>query len=250
MAGKAAAEKKSLGSGAGPYDISELVSTKQLSDTHLDLGSVLIPVVDGGQVSVEMSAEHEPQAVYLETELGRISVASYAAPKSPGQWRDVVGELAESLRAEGAETTVVQEQWGREVVAVLAGGVHRFIGVDGPRWMVRAVASAPEHSADELAQLARTVVSESVVRRGDEPYPPRTPLPLTLPEILAEQVDLARGQIENGEIDFSDETDVESLVNENSTAAALYENSMIDSSTPEVSSGSAIQQLRARISEN
>ena len=192
-------EPKVIGSGEGPYDIGDLAADAGFENSHLDLGSVLVPVVEGGQVTVEMTADHQPQAVYLVTPHGRITVAAFAAPKTSGQWREVVGELTESLRAEGAETSIETGFWGREVVATVPGGIHRFIGVDGPRWMIRCVASAPTASAESLSKVARAVVSETVVRRGDEPHPPRTPLAIVLPPVLAEQVAAAQQQMAAGQ---------------------------------------------------
>lgn len=196
MASSDPSNSYALGDAAGPYDITQLSNTpEELAQSHIDLGSVLIPVVEGGQVSVEMTVAHQPEAVYLITPVGRITVAAYAAPKSPGQWRDVVRELAESIRAEGATVRVDDEHWGREIVAEVPGEVHRFIGVDGPRWMLRCIASGPAEHGEHMAQLARAVLAETVVRRGDDPYPPREPLPVTLPQILADQVASAQQQM-------------------------------------------------------
>ncbi|ALG84664.1 DUF3710 domain-containing protein [Gordonia phthalatica] len=190
------AEKYSIGDNAGPYDIADLATPPaELANSHLDLGSVLMPVVEGGQVTVEMSATHEPEAVYLVTPVGRIGMHAFAAPRTGGQWREVVRELAESLRADGAQTSIEDGHWGREIIARVPGGSHRFIGVDGPRWMIRCVASGPDESETQLAQLARAVLAETVVRRGTEPFPPRDLLPIVLPQVLAEQVLAAQQQM-------------------------------------------------------
>lgn len=185
-----------VGSASGPYDIGALdTPVEDLGNSHLDLGSVLVPVVEGGQVTVEMSPDHQPAGVYLLTEHGRIGVSAFAAPKAAGLWREVVTELAASLRDEGATTSIEDGHWGREVVARVPGAVHRFIGVDGPRWMARCVASGPDETSDELGQLARAVLAETVVRRGNEPVPPRDALPIVLPPVLAEQVTAAQQQM-------------------------------------------------------
>lgn len=189
-------EELRVGQARGPYDLDALATRLQeLENSHLDLGSVLVPVVEGGQVTVEMSEAHQPQNVYLVTPIGRISVTAFAAPKSPGMWREVVRELAGSLRDDGATTSVEDGHWGREVVAETDGVTHRFIGVDGPRWLVRCVGSGPTENADDLARLSRAVLAETVVRRGSEPFPPRDPLPIVLPPVLAEQVAAAQQQM-------------------------------------------------------
>ncbi|MEU4705632.1 DUF3710 domain-containing protein [Nocardia salmonicida] len=180
---------------AGPYDISE-VSDEAIS-RRLDLGSVLIPVPQGGQLQVEMSPDGTPQAVHLATEHGRLTVAAYAAPKSAGQWRTVAADLAESLRGDGASVAVEKGPWGREVKAITEGADLRFIGVDGPRWMIRLVAAGPKGAVDDRSPLitaARAVLADAVVRRGTEPLPVRDPLPVVLPQELAEQLAAAHQQ--------------------------------------------------------
>ncbi len=182
----------------GPFDyeeVSEILA--EISDQHLDLGSVLLPVPDGGQLQVEMTPDGTPQAVHLATPHGRLTVAAYAAPKSPGQWRTVAADLADSLRADGAQVSVQTGPWGRELHAVTEGADLRFIGVDGYRWMVRLVAAGPSGAADEggpLVEAARAILAETVVRRGDEPMPVREPLPVVLPQELADQLIAAHQQ--------------------------------------------------------
>ncbi|MDN2502621.1 DUF3710 domain-containing protein, partial [Nocardia nova] len=149
----------------GPFDYDEVAEIlAEISDQHLDLGSVLLPVPDGGQLQVEMTPDGPPQAVHLATPHGRLTVAAYAAPKSPGQWRTVAADLAESLRADGAQVSVQTGPWGRELHAVTEGADLRFIGVDGYRWMVRLVAAGPSGAADEggpLVEAARAILAET-----------------------------------------------------------------------------------------
>ncbi|WP_225726700.1 MULTISPECIES: DUF3710 domain-containing protein [unclassified Nocardia] len=183
---------------AGPYDyddVAELLAA--VAEQRLDLGSVILPVPPGGQLQVEMSPDGTPQAVHLATEYGRITVAAYAAPKSPGQWRTVAADLAESLRNDGARVAVETGPWGRELLAITEGADLRFIGVDGYRWMVRLVAAGPSGAANDgtpLVQAARAILRETVVRRGTDPLPVRDPLPVVLPQELAEQLAAAHQQ--------------------------------------------------------
>jgi len=184
----------------GPYDISEIDSddpTAGRDGQRLDLGSVLVPMPAGGQLQVEMAPNGSPQAVHLVTEHGRVTVAAYAAPKSPGQWREVVAELAQSLRDDNSAVSVENGPWGRELAAVTANMDLRFIGVDGPRWMVRCVVAGPSGSTAAnapLVAIARDILRDTVVNRGSEPHPVRTPLPVVLPQVLAEQLAAAHEQ--------------------------------------------------------
>ncbi|MCP2316049.1 Protein of unknown function (DUF3710) [Nocardia amikacinitolerans] len=195
------AERKEEGERTGPYDYDEVAELLEgVVEQRLDLGSVILPVPPGGQLQVEMTPDGTPQAVHLATEHGRITVAAYAAPKSPGQWRAVAADLADSLRKDGARVAVETGPWGREVLAITEGADLRFIGVDGYRWMVRLVAAGPSGAANDGAPLvaaARAILSETVIRRGTDPLPVRDPLPVVLPQQLAEQLAAAhQAQIE------------------------------------------------------
>ncbi|WP_280402287.1 DUF3710 domain-containing protein [Nocardia carnea] len=182
----------------GPYDYDDVAEVlENFTDTRLDLGSVILPVPPGGQLQVEMTPQGTPQAVHLATEHGRITVAAYAAPKSKGQWRTVAADLAESLRKDGARVSVEKGPWGRELVAVTEGADLRFIGVDGYRWMIRLVAAGPAGSTavgSPLVAAARAVLSETIIRRGTDALPVREPLPVVLPQQLAEQLTAAHQQ--------------------------------------------------------
>ncbi|KAA0023403.1 DUF3710 domain-containing protein [Antrihabitans cavernicola] len=181
----------------GPYDAND-VEEDSFEGERLDLGSVIVPVPAGGQLQVEMGPDGAPQAVHLMlTDVGRITVAAYAAPKSAGQWRDVTTDLADSLRKDNGSVSIENGPWGRELVASAEGADMRFIGVDGYRWMVRLVAVGPKGAAEEglpLVEAAREILRETVVRRGDDPHPVRTPLPVVLPQVLAEQLMAAHQQ--------------------------------------------------------
>ncbi len=178
----------------GPYDSSEMPGADGEEDGRLDLGSVRLPLVEGAQIQVEMEENGGLRSVHLLTGVGRLTVAAFAAPRTDGMWREVVGELADSLKTDGADVRFEDGLWGREVVGVGEEATLRFIGIDGPRWMVRCVAAGPDEAQAELAELARNVLQNTVVVRGPEPLPVRSPLPVTLPPLLAEQLQEAHRQ--------------------------------------------------------
>jgi hypothetical protein len=180
----------------GPFDIDDFDDHDVAAVGRLDLGSVLIPIPDAGQVQVEVNEAGVPSAIWVVTENGRFTIAAYAAPKSTGLWREVASELAESLRRDVPKVSIEDGPWGREVVGSGGQGaaVVRFIGVDGYRWMVRCVVNGPAEQIDVLAQEARNALADTVVRRGDTPMPVRTPLTVQLPEPMAAQLRAATEQ--------------------------------------------------------
>ncbi|MHA7650539.1 DUF3710 domain-containing protein [Mycobacterium sp. ML4] len=177
----------------GPFDIEDFDDPAAAEVARLDLGSVLIPMPAAGQVQVELTETGVPSAVWVVTPNGRYTIAAYAAPKTAGLWREVAGELADSLRKDSAKVSIKDGPWGREVVGTAAGAV-RFIGVDGYRWMIRCVVNGPHETIDALTDEAREALADTVVRRGDTPLPVRTPLPVQLPEPMAQQLREAAAQ--------------------------------------------------------
>ncbi|WIM88443.1 DUF3710 domain-containing protein [Candidatus Mycobacterium wuenschmannii] len=171
----------------GPFDIEDFDESAIATAGRLDLGSVLVPLPPAAQLQVELTENGVPSAVWVVTANGRFTIAAYAAPKTGGLWREVAGELADSLRNDGAEVTIQDGRWGREVVGTATGAV-RFIGVDGYRWMIRCVVNGSAESIDALTEEARNALLDTVIRRGDTPLPVRTPLPVQLPEPMASQL--------------------------------------------------------------
>lgn len=178
----------------GPFDIDDFDDSAQAEVARINLGSVLIPVPETGQLQVETTDTGVPTAVWVITPNGRYTIAAYAAPKTTGLWRDVAKELAEVLRKDATDVSIETGPWGREVVGVGASGVVRFIGVDGYRWMIRCVVNAAQENVDAAVTDARKALADTVVNRGDTPMPVRTPLPVQLPEAMAAQLQQAVAQ--------------------------------------------------------
>ncbi|MER5394639.1 DUF3710 domain-containing protein [Saccharopolyspora sp. NPDC002686] len=180
----------------GPFDESEAPEDEV---ERLDLGSVRLPVPEGGQLQVEVDPSGPVRAVHLVTPVGRLTVSAFAAPRSGGLWDEVSGELAEQLRKDGARVHTEEGDWGLELVADSPKAALRFIGVDGPRWLLRGVAAGPAESAEDCAKLLCAVLDETIVVRGTDPMPVRTPLPIELPEAIQRHIQQAQQAEANGQ---------------------------------------------------
>ncbi len=172
----------------GPFDIEDFDDPAVATEGRHDLGAVLIPENEAAELAVEVNQQGVPTMAWMVTSNGRYNVTAYAAPKAGSLWREVVTEVAESLRKEAAEVSIEDGPWGREVVGHMTNGpepvVMRFIGVDGYRWMVRGAAVGSPETAEAIARDLRNALSDTVVRRGDTPQPVRNMLPLQLSESL------------------------------------------------------------------
>jgi hypothetical protein len=176
---------------AGPHDAAEAPDD---GVNRLDLGSIRLPVPDGSQLQVEMDQNQAVRAVHIVTPLGQLTLNAYAAPKSGGLWREVSTELAEQLRGDGATVRSTKGEWGLELMAALGEVSLRFVGVDGPRWMLRGVVAGPPEVAEKSAHALYDLVRGTVVVRGTQPMPVRTPLPLELPPAIAQHIQAQQGE--------------------------------------------------------
>ncbi|HEX7827231.1 MAG TPA: DUF3710 domain-containing protein, partial [Mycobacterium sp.] len=106
----------------GPYDVDEFDDAAVVTVGRHDLGSVLIPENDGAELAIEVNQQGVPTMVWMVTPNGRYNITAYAAPKTGNLWREVVTEIAESLRNDSAQVSVEDGPWGREVVGVMTNG--------------------------------------------------------------------------------------------------------------------------------
>ncbi|MEU8491510.1 DUF3710 domain-containing protein [Pseudonocardia alni] len=171
----------------GPADVEELDPSMTDALARVDLGALQVPVPYGAELKLEPAGAERPQAVHLLLAEGRIAVSALAAPRSSGLWADLSAEIEQSLRKGGARVRNARGDWGRELHARTENAASVFVGCDGPRWMVYGVATASLETVEALDVELRRVLRGIIVVRGKSPYPPRTVLPLELPEHLREQ---------------------------------------------------------------
>jgi hypothetical protein len=173
---------------AGPFDRSEVEDT----EGRLDLGSLWLAGIPGMELRLEVDQEADT-VVGVTAVLGEsaVQLQAFAAPRSEGIWDEIRGEIAASITRQGgtAEDTVgplgVELQTrmpGQDANGRTVFSPARFLGVDGPRWFLRAVLSGRAAIDPEAAEPLIDVVRATVVVRGDEPMAPRDLLPLTLPD--------------------------------------------------------------------
>ncbi|MFD1150648.1 DUF3710 domain-containing protein [Saccharothrix hoggarensis] len=156
---------------------------------RLDLGSIRLPVPEGAQLQVEMDPAGAVRAVHLLTTVGQLTVSAFAAPKSDRLWPEVCGEMIAQFKNDGFRILRENGDWGEEIAA-RNNEVHlRVVGVDGPRWMLRGIAAAPtEEQGLRATQALYALMRDTIVVRGEQAMPVRTPLPIELPEAIARHI--------------------------------------------------------------
>ncbi|KAB1914608.1 DUF3710 domain-containing protein [Micromonospora sp. AMSO31t] len=175
-------------SARGPYDLAEAPDAPRL-----DLGSLQIPAVPEVEVRVQADPQGVIQQVVLVHGENALQLGVFAAPRSEGIWDEVREEIRQSLFNDGAAAQEVEGEYGTELRARVRtpDGITdlRFVGIDGPRWMVRGVYQGAAATSPDAAGPLAACLDGLVVDRGQEAKPVREPLPLRLPREMAEQAE-------------------------------------------------------------
>src|SRR6266542_4477789 len=163
---------------------------------RLDLGSMQVPAVEGVEVRVHADPDGAIHQVVLVHGDSALQLGVFAAPRSEGIWDEVRADIRKELRNDGAASEEVDGEYGVELRSRVPMGEGstdiRFVGIDGPRWMVRAVYQGPAAVVPDAAEPLAECLRGLVVDRGTEAMPVREPLPLRLPRDMAEQAQQAQ----------------------------------------------------------
>jgi len=170
----------------GPWDAADLPA-EDAAD-RVDLGALRVQVPEG----VELRVDLDPQGAVTAATLVRgeevMQLGVFAAPRTEPIWDEVRDEIAQSLRSTGGAASEVAGAYGTELHARIPTeqpGVFapaRFVGVNGPRWFLRALVSGPRAAAGEDDPALAAALRGVVVVRGPDAMPPREALPLRLPK--------------------------------------------------------------------
>lgn len=172
----------------GPFDGDDFED----HDEYLDMGSLLIKPVPGLQLRLEVE-ESTQRVIAVALELGgsRMQLQVFAASKSEDLWPGISTQIATGIADQGGETEMVPGRFGNELLARVPQTapdgrqgyvVLRFLGIDGPRWFLRAVIGGAALTDAEESKAMEDALAQVVVVRGDTPMPPTELLPLTVPQ--------------------------------------------------------------------
>ena len=172
----------------GPFDRAEVDGL----GGRLDLGALWMTGIPGMELRLEVEQESQ-SVVGVTAVLGEsaVQLQAFAAPRSEGIWDDIRTEIAASITSQGGTADQTSGPFGAELQARMPGQAPdgrtvfspaRFVGVDGPRWFLRAVLSGRAAIDEDAASALLDVVRATVVVRGDEAMAPRELLALKLPD--------------------------------------------------------------------
>lgn len=169
----------------GPWDETEFAWDET---ERLDLGSLLITAIPGIDVQVQVDESTGAVAlVTLATADSGVQLQVFAAPKSGGLWDEARPQIIASINESAGLVEENIGTFGPEVWAQIPNEqgmqVVRFVGIEGPRWFLRAVFLGAAARPSDAAVFMEDAVRGLIVVRGNEAMPVGTPLVLTLPVI-------------------------------------------------------------------
>jgi hypothetical protein len=171
----------------GPFDEADVAE----DDSRLALGGLRLAGREGMELRFEVEeANQRVIAVTVGLNGSTVQLQTFAAPRTAGVWDEIREEIAAAVVAQGGTAEEQDGPLGRELLCRLpvrtedgrtAHQPTRFVGIDGPRWFLRAVFSGPAAHDPAAAAELESVVRDVVVVRGGEAMAPRELIPLSLP---------------------------------------------------------------------
>ncbi|MFI5692468.1 DUF3710 domain-containing protein [Kribbella sp. NPDC051586] len=175
----------------GPFDSTEVDADVLEAEDRIDLGALVVNGMPGMELGLQVDEQSGVvQAVLLMLEDSALELRAFAAPRSSGIWDEVRREIAAEASRMGGTATENDGQFGTELVLVVPvedpegqifSQTSRVIGVDGPRWLLRATVLGRAAVEPDAALPMEETIRNVVVVRGDEPMAVRESLPLRLP---------------------------------------------------------------------
>lgn len=173
----------------GPYDVDELPED---GVPRLDLGSLLVAPLPDRELRVQVDEQSgEVRAVLLATEEGALELRAFAAPRHGDLWNEIRPQIAADAARRGGTATEREGRFGTELVCEVqlarpdgqtGTQTSRVIGVNGPRWLLRATFLGEPARTPEAAAEWESAIAQLAVRRGNHAMPVGEQLPLNLPD--------------------------------------------------------------------
>ena len=168
---------------AGPFDAEDLVDT----EGRVDLGALVLLPVPGTELQLQVDeTSGNVQSVMFAGPEGALELRVFAAPRHGDLWSEVRPQIAADLGRRGGTATEREGPWGTELICQVGqrGGntqVTRVIGINGPRWMLRAsLMGQPAVKPDEAAAWEESI-RKIAVHRGAQAMPVGESLPVVMP---------------------------------------------------------------------
>ncbi len=129
-------------------------------------------------------------AVSVKVNEAEVQLQVITAPAGQAYWSVVRKALLAKLRESAGSQQAIEGRFGPELIATVVGrrrdgllgdSVMRLVGIDGDRWLLRAVVTGPGATSDATVARVDALLSQCAVDRGSEALAAGTVLPLKPP---------------------------------------------------------------------
>ncbi len=183
------AEATDLPDAVGPFDADDL---RDDGVDRVDLGSLVITPEPSRELRLQVDeASGAVQSVVLAGPDGAVELRAFAAPRNGDLWSEVRPQIAADMAQRGGTATEREGPFGTELLchAVIqrpdgtkVAQPSRIIGVNGPRWLLRATLLGRPAVEPDSAEGWEATITKVAVRRGAHALPVGETLPVTVPE--------------------------------------------------------------------
>ncbi|MDP4508786.1 DUF3710 domain-containing protein [Nonomuraea turcica] len=162
---------------SGPWDADE----PHPDTDRIDYGGLRLPdIPDFDLRPATVGDQHVSVVVRYDDSM--LSLQALAAPRSSGLWDDVKTKI----RTQAKDLEEREGPFGTELsgeVKAADGTVMpvRYLGIDGPRWLLLALISGKAARDEAVFEAFADFIKDVVVVRGDEPMAREEPIPLRRP---------------------------------------------------------------------
>jgi len=176
----------------GPWDVTELDGSRPShSAPRLDLGGLRIRPAAGMQVQLQVDqSTGKATSVLLVADNAALQLMAIAAGKTKPLWPTTRRAVQADADRKRGTTQEGDGPWGPvlrlSIPATTSDGKTGVqpsvvLGIDGPRWMLRATMLGRAAVDQEQMNTMMAIVQDTVVVRGDEPMAPGELIKLTPP---------------------------------------------------------------------
>jgi hypothetical protein len=176
----------------GPWDVSELDgSHASHGRSRIDLGALRVRPLSGMRLQMQVdNATGKATSVLIIGDQAAVQLMAIAAAKSTPLWPQTRGGVKADASRRGGTVNEAPGPWGPVLQVALpattsegAKGVQPslIIGIDGPRWMLRATLLGKAAVDQQVHNQMLAIVQDTVVVRGEQPMAPGELLELRPP---------------------------------------------------------------------
>lgn len=150
---------------------------------YVDFGCLYIPYMEGMELIPAVDRQGRIHSMSIVVASQCVELTLFAAPRSGGLWAQSFDDLRADGQRRGFDVFPLTGPWGKELLlrptADNPDMAHRFIGIEGPGWLLRATYFGASAEDDDARAPLDAIVANILVDRGGDARVPGEIIHLT-----------------------------------------------------------------------